>query len=336
MPNTTAVTTISIQKAEMRDILNKIMQDKNLFAPVSNGKVTDFLQVSNVEDVLMGDEITYKSPKEFFFPRSEKIIEFSNNEAIESKPEKGVVVFGVRPCDLEALKVMEKVFTTGKFADPFFKAHIDNTVVIGVGCLKEKAGCFCSQRETDMSFSEECDLFLANKEDSYEVVYVSEKGKTALSSVIPQLEGFENTKKEKSESKEKQLSFDNAIELETEAFDKVNWDKITEICQGCGMCTYICPTCHCFGFKDIEENGKVSRYRCWDSCMFPKFTLHASGHNPRESKTERYRQRVLHKYLYVKKNFGHVACTGCGRCVRSCPAGMNIKSVVEGIMEELS
>lgn len=68
--------------------------------------------------------------------------------------------------------------------------------------------------------------------------------------------------------------------------------------------------------------------------MFPKFTLHASGHNPRASKKERVRQRVLHKYLYLKQNHGLTGCTGCGRCLRSCPAGMNIKIIISKIMED--
>ena len=119
-------------------------------------------------------------------------------------------------------------------------------------------------------------------------------------------------------------------------FDKIDWVKYTDICQGCGLCTFICPTCHCFEFKDVDENGSVCRYRNWDSCMFPKFTVHASGHNPRASIKERYRQRVLHKYSYIPKNFGYVSCTGCGRCIRSCPAGVNIRSIVEGITEDLS
>jgi ferredoxin len=42
---------------------------------------------------------------------------------------------------------------------------------------------------------------------------------------------------------------------------------------------------------------------------------------------------VLHKYLYVMQNTGLIACTGCGRCVRSCPVGINIKSVAESLME---
>jgi ferredoxin len=142
---------------------------------------------------------------------------------------------------------------------------------------------------------------------------------------------------------EKQDEADSSIEgklLELSAdenilFDKVDWDRISETCIGCGTCTYICPTCHCFDFKDVAEKGVASRYRCWDSCMYPKFTLHTSGHNPRPTKTERYRQRIMHKYVYVKKNFGYIACTGCGRCVRSCPAGVNIKSVVKRIMEEM-
>ncbi len=323
---------LNISKNEMKSVLAEIMKEKTVAAPASNGKKLDFLNIASVDEIVMNDEIPYKSPKEYFFPRCEKIITFSEGEVIAEKPDKGVVLFGVRPCDLEALKVMTKVFTTGKFSDPFFEAHLENTVIIGVGCKDKKPGCFCDMRETDMKYSSECDMFLEDKGDSYEVLYASEKGKEALKSYIPGLESFTNPEY-KSPEFDKTLSIDAS---EEEMFSKINWDDVVKICQGCGMCTYICPTCHCFLFKDVTEGGDSCRYRNWDSCMFPKFTLHASGHNPRESKQERYRQRVMHKYLYVKKNFGHVACTGCGRCLRSCPAGMNIKTIVEGIMEELN
>jgi ferredoxin len=147
----------------------------------------------------------------------------------------------------------------------------------------------------------------------------------------------DNAEKAPSDNAEK-TSTDNADILdinagENEVFEKFGWEDATATCQGCGMCTYICPTCHCFMFKDVLEKDEASRFRIWDSCMFPKFTLHASGHNPREEKYERYRQRVMHKYLYVKENFDAVACTGCGRCIRNCPAGVNIKTIVEEIME---
>ena len=344
------MSSVIISKDRMREILSALMEEKRVAAPVSSGKVIDFLETTDAGAILMGDEIAYKSPKEFFFPRCEKIITFKDDEAVAEMPEKGLVLFGARPCDLEALRIMTAVFTTGKFQDPFFQANLDASLIIGVGCLEKKPGCFCELRETDMRFSDNCDLFLKNAGDSYEALYVSEKGREAFGGFMPELNGFENTERGRTlpdaaiqtsdpeEGGSGGMSNENTLSLEKgeiEMFDKVDWGLITETCQGCGLCTYICPTCHCFVFKDVEDGGAVCRYRNWDSCMFPKFTLHASGHNPRSSVRERYRQRILHKYSYVKDNFGYVACTGCGRCVRSCPAGMNIRTIVEGIIEEL-
>ena len=345
---------ILISKIRMREILSILMEEKLIAAPVSTGKTIDFLAVDDVAKILMGDEIPYKSPKEFFFPRCEKLMTFTENEAVAEEPGKGLVLFGARPCDLEALKILTAIFSKGQFRDDFFIARLETSLIIGVACLEKKPGCFCERRETDMYYSESCDLFLKNTGDDYEVLFVSGKGREAFSGFIPGIKNFENpapagyrdTAEHEGSSSAQQsgrqgdppfassiLSLDNN---ELELFDKIDWDRLTELCRGCGLCTFICPTCHCFEFKDVEESGSVCRYRNWDSCMFPKFTLHASGHNPRASVKERYRQRVLHKYSYVKKNFGYVACTGCGRCVRSCPAGMNIKTIVEGIMEELS
>ena len=325
---------IIIQKEKMRAALAELMKESRVAAPVQDGKITDFIEVTDAQKILMGDELAYKSPKEFFFPRCEKIITFKDGEALPAAPQKDLVLFGARPCDLEALSILTAVFTEGKYADPFFKANLDASLIIGVSCREQKPGCFCDRRETDMNYSESCDLFLRDEGETYTAAYISEKGKTRLGGLIQELNEFynhpaaDNTQQEQAPP----LTLDAA---ELDMFDKIDWAALTETCQGCGLCTYICPTCHCFVFKDVEGEGEICRYRNWDSCMFPKFTLHASGQNPRASVKERYRQRVLHKYSYVKENFGRVACTGCGRCVRSCPAGVNIKTIVEKIKEEL-
>jgi len=318
----------TISKKHMREILASFLEEKLVAAPVAVGKTIDFMPIDDVSKILMGDELPYKSPKEFFFPRCEKLITFKGDEAIAETHDKDLLLFGARPCDLEALKIITKIFTTGQFRDDFFKARLDASLIIGVGCLEKKPGCFCELRETDMYYSDSCDLFLKNTGDDYEVLYISDKGREAFSD----FKDFENPPA-------KEPSFDTMLSLDgndLEMFDKIDWEKYTDICQGCGLCTFICPTCHCFEFKDVDENGSVCRYRNWDSCMFPKFTVHASGHNPRASVKERYRQRVLHKYSYIPKNFEYVSCTGCGRCIRSCPAGVNIRAIVEGIMEDLS
>jgi formate hydrogenlyase subunit 6/NADH:ubiquinone oxidoreductase subunit I len=68
----------------------------------------------------------------------------------------------------------------------------------------------------------------------------------------------------------------------------------------------------------------------WDSCMFPIFTVHTTGHNPRDSKTQRVRQRFMHKLKYfVDKYEAGIMCVGCGRCVRQCPVNIDIRRVSE-------
>jgi ferredoxin len=80
---------------------------------------------------------------------------------------------------------------------------------------------------------------------------------------------------------------------------------------------------------------KGERLRSWDSCMFYRYTLEASGHNPRPTKLERYRNRLGHKFCYIPEKFdGWIGCSGCGRCIRSCPVSIDIRKVVERLKEE--
>jgi ferredoxin len=64
------------------------------------------------------------------------------------------------------------------------------------------------------------------------------------------------------------------------------------------------------------------------------FTLHTSGHNPRDIQWERYRQRIMHKFRYYPDKFGRILCTGCGRCQRSCPVDMAMVSIIERIRDQ--
>ena len=306
-----------------------------LFAPVRSGKTLDFAEITDGSQAVISDEIAYKSPKEVLFPQVEKLMTFKDGEVAEEIDNRKTVVFGAKPCDADALRVLHAILTAGKFEDPFFKRRFDNNVLIAVGCENQKPGCFCAERGTSMQYSDFADIMLMPACDGYKVTHISEKGVPFAKEFFGILEADSGSVCGViGEDNVKMVELDKNLE-DAELFDIIDWGKTTEICQGGGMCTVICPSCHCFDIKDVSEKGETSRYRCWDSCMYPKFTLHASGHNPRETVKERFRQRILHKYLYVNKNFGYVACTGCGRCIRSCPTGMNIRKVVESIMEVL-
>ncbi|MBI5062781.1 MAG: 4Fe-4S dicluster domain-containing protein, partial [Desulfatitalea sp.] len=106
------------------------------------------------------------------------------------------------------------------------------------------------------------------------------------------------------------------------------WEDISFACLNCGTCTFSCPTCWCFDIKDEANRKKGVRIRNWDSCMFPIFSVHTTGHNPRDSKLQRVRQRFMHKLKYfVDKYDQGIMCVGCGRCVRQCPVNIDIRRV---------
>jgi len=113
-------------------------------------------------------------------------------------------------------------------------------------------------------------------------------------------------------------------------FDAPFWKDVAFACINCGTCTFLCPTCWCFDIQDEVLGKQGDRIRNWDSCMFPLFTLHGSGHNPRDQKIQRVRQRFMHKLkYYVDKYENGVQCSGCGRCVRHCPVNIDIRQVAE-------
>ena len=60
----------------------------------------------------------------------------------------------------------------------------------------------------------------------------------------------------------------------------------------------------------------------------------AGGHNFRESRAERLKLRFTHKLQSFVGKFGKPACTGCGRCVGTCPVDIDIFTMVKRLQGE--
>jgi ferredoxin len=63
----------------------------------------------------------------------------------------------------------------------------------------------------------------------------------------------------------------------------------------------------------------------------------AGGHNPRQSKAERLRNRFFCKFCYYPQmtgdaqTLGPVACVGCGRCIAKCPVNVDLVEVLNDL-----
>jgi ferredoxin len=276
------------------------------------------------------------SIKEFFFPRHEVLYEYERDgkkvtlRDVEPFDDRQVI-FGARPCDAAALPVLDHIFAWD-FDDRFFQSRRENTTVVVLACRESDQHCFCTSVGFAPDSTEGADAMLLDVGDGeFELRTFSEKGEAL----------FEKAKTEESEKTGKtaeppEKRFDPASLREAlqSNYDDPIWNETSLRCVGCGACTYICPTCHCFDIVDEGTIHQGRRVKNWDSCQFGLFTLHASGHNPRTVQSQRQRQRIQHKFNIYPEKFGVMLCTGCGNCTRVCSASLGVQPVLQKLQQK--
>jgi len=281
------------------------------------------------------------SYKEFVFAKAEPIFYFRNNkdnyDLIEPKlNEQKLIFLGAKPCDARSIEIMSHVFNWD-YKDKFYNERAERSIVIGVACSYQDEFCFCTSVGLSPASETGSDLFLVPLDDkNYALKIVSDKGKEFIQPFMNYLsEGNSKVTSEvlaKIKSPEKKFEPAKIREWITSNFEHKLFDKVGETCLGCGQCAFACPVCHCFDIVDEECDYTCGRrMKNWDACQFGLFTLHSSGHNPRETQGKRYRQRIAHKFKYYHDKFEETLCTGCGRCSRGCPVGIDIAQVVSEI-----
>ena len=247
-------------------------------------------------------------------------------------------IVGIRPCDAHAFEIVRPNFDNPEYRDPWWIKRYESTTFVGLGCNEPCSTCFCtsvgggpfSEKGLDVLLYDLGEVFFVKglTGRGEELLGEAEGGKEAHDSVIKEAEVLVSSAlgKIKSNVSTERLK-DKVI---NELFEASFWEDVSLACLNCGTCTYLCSTCWCFDIQDEVFGKEGDRMRNWDSCMFPLFTLHGSGHNPRDRKFQRVRQRFMHKLkYYVDKYDNGVQCSGCGRCVRYCPVNIDIREVCE-------
>lgn len=297
-----------------------------LFAPLGRGEDLDL------------SELPRRSAKETFFPVCEDILRYERHQGkttvtdidLGKLPE--TVLVGARPCDAAAPGILDAVFSWD-YHDDFFLRRRHQTTVIGIACTSADDACFCCAVGLAPDARSGSDLFLTPLEGGgFGVDVLTGKGEALVTSHAA-LFTAPATAVPLPLAKPQPQRLDPGIVRQWlgENFESDFWHETAARCAGCGACAFLCPVCHCFDISDEGTEERGCRRRHWDACGFAKFTAHASGHNPRDVQPSRYRNRVMHKFLYYPDKFGQILCTGCGRCVRACPVGIDLVEILSGI-----
>jgi ferredoxin len=335
-----------LKKEKLAGALRKLGKDSEIYLPFENER--GLVEYRELDDSIEFDRVMLGCkpdvpPKGILFPQSEVLLRYrkqGKNINVEPAPADygKKIIFGVKPCDAVAISIMDRVFCEGMFVDPYYKTRRENTAIVAIACDgPSDSQCFCPSTGGSPVSKEGADVIMYDLGEEYYFEPVTAKGESIAQEIEHELANptpLQEEKKNKfiidardSERFSRKIT-DESIQKLDSSFDSDYWQKVARKCIGCGACTYYCPTCHCFDMND-EPGGR--RVRTWDSCQFPDFTMHTSGHNPRANRGGRLRNRFYHKFKYSKDSLGRCLCVGCGRCIALCPAGMDITKVIGGV-----
>ena len=295
-------------------------------------------------DVLRGHESqlqikytrTALPPKKLLWPPRDDLYTFSTTSGFHPVKEHDErrVLFGLHPCDIHGLKVLDVVFA-GKVPEPRYVVRREHTFVVGLDCDPDDY-CYCHAVGTELA-NDSFDLFLTDLGDEFLVRVGTAAGDHVVEGAADILKtaGDEAIVSYKRRLAEKAAvwatrNFDLAVlqELLGLEDDHPAWQAVADRCLACGICSAVCPTCTCHDFFDLVDLGGESgvRVRLWESCP-------AMGEDPlregfRSPKAPRLKLRYYHKHVTYMETYGVSGCVGCGRCLVNCPAGISLLDVV--------
>lgn len=255
-------------------------------------------------------------------------------QATLPKPQKTAII-GVRACDLAALALQDQHFLHGKHVDPYYQARRESLLLIGVNCTHAAATCFCVSTGDGPEIRQPYDLLLSEIAAGFLLSSGSTAGATLAAQLplTPASEAQQHTAQQRMHAATQQQRHLPAKPPLFAHLDHPHWQTVGARCLACGNCTSVCPTCFCHQAVEIPDlDGDSSRHeRRWDSCFQPGHS-YIHGWQIRSNATDYYRQWLTHKLAGWHEQFGRSGCTGCGRCISWCPAGIDLTAEVEQLV----
>jgi sulfhydrogenase subunit beta (sulfur reductase) len=314
-----------IYDTQITDLVESLACDYRVHVPVE-GDLRSFSSQFKFKEYEKGDKIvlrypvTILPPTESLLPAKEVLFGFIGDKITLPETEKQII-FGLSLEDLEGLNRLGTIFKE-PIEDVNFSRKFEKTLLVAIDKYSAP---------TDIPY----DLFLQEIEEGvYFALAGSKSGKAILDK-----SHFKNHKtpvlKVKT-TRDSLLSDPLLSEALRKSKDHPIWEELSQICFGCGICSYVCPLCYCYDVSDETEFGEEDRgVRCrsWDSCMLKSFA-DTTHHNFRPELKNRIYNWYHHKFVRMPKEYGFTGCIDCNRCVIYCPAKINYRKTLKVILDD--
>lgn len=311
---------LALSKSKLKDFLIELKRaepQRQIIVPIEERGATRYFYFPSAQPLFLG-HLPYYSAKKFFLPPREPLFRFKRHDGKYSTTEENAecnqLIFGVRHCDVHALKILDKFFADEP-TDSYWERR-KNTSLIALNCVRPAPACFCdgmgtrNSKGADVEFTDAGSYWIAEPKTKKGQKIASEAGAVFHDVAKP------------TPLKEKPCEV-NATKRRADSITEKEefWKEISDGCLNCTACNIVCPTCTCFDVEDETDlqGTEGSRYRTWTSCTLDDYSRVGGNYVFRKEEHSKSLIRVQHKLNWFKQKFGEHSCTGCGRCSLHCP-----------------
>lgn len=315
-----------INEHQLHQIVAYIKNNYKTFATQkTDGKVI-FDELKKPTDLLIKTPKTVISFKKILWPNGQELKNQNNCHPDQSKGSpKKFAFLGLTNCDAIALNKLLK-----ELDDSNRLPKREDILIVSTTCLKDE-NCFC----TALGYNkiENYDLHIQKEQNGYSIF-----GATFAGNKILLENGIKNSMQN---IKPREIELEKIEPLNMKILNKrisnrsdfeEFWEKISDSCFGCGACSSVCPLCFCTR-QDFENktNGACNRCLNYDSCFAKSFSEIQRHYDFRPKNVDRLYNWYHHKFVRAVDTHKQFLCTGCGRCIKACPAHLNQHRIIESV-----
>lgn len=344
-----------VSQDELGQWIRSLLHRYTVTAPVlKKGGQTVFETIDTPDQIHLAYASTMIAPTAFIYPPRQDLFEIDRPSGhpvvLDSPPAGNTLIFGIHPCDMHALTILDRVLNSD-FVDPYYKKARTETITVVLNCTQACQHGFCASMGAgpfltiDNGFDVEVTPLKGGR-DGYSL-FLLEPGSPKGNALIEQAGSKRPADKDSRDAKRQTEAKARATltrSLNTDGLPAILADTLGHPiykavartrCLGCTNCTMVCPTCYCYNLEDDSsfDLRTTLRKRRWDSCQELNFaTVH--GGNFRASREARLRQFITHKLGTWVEQYNCFGCVGCGRCIRWCPTGIDLVEIATQIRNE--